>query len=206
VGAPKAARSTLASSTSIARLTSATSTCPLTRGRDGNLAFVATIGEDKAVDVLTRCLTADWIDQPAHTRRAELTSATIRSPSELTGEQLRKLLAGQYDLGGLVRDGRATVADHSSLERIDQTIWNDVHVRAHRPRVEPPEWAIESLGPIPDDAAPRRVWGVFASRIEQHHVAHNDVVDHDGADESHREIVDDILDQSQRGRAVAQRS
>lgn len=168
---------------------------PLSRGRESNMAFVATTVEVTAVDVLTRCLTTDWIDQPAHTRRAELTGATIRPPSELTGEQLRKLLADQYDLGGLVRDGEAMAADRAQLERIDQTLWNDIHVRAHRLRIEQPEWATESLGPTPDDAAPRRVWGVFAARIEQHHDAYYEVIDHDGAYESHREIVDDILDQ-----------
>jgi hypothetical protein len=168
---------------------------PLTRGRENNVAFVVTTGEDSAVAVLTRCLTTDWIDQPAHTRQAELTGGAIRPPFELTGEQLRKLLADQYDLGGLVRDGGATAADRAQLDRIDQTIWNDVHVRAHRLRVEPPEWAIESLGPIAEAGAPRRVWGVFAARLEQHHVAYGEAIDHEGAFESHRQLMDDLVAQ-----------
>ncbi|MCB0996955.1 MAG: relaxase domain-containing protein [Acidimicrobiales bacterium] len=45
---------------------------PLTRGRHANHAYVATTGEDTAVDVLARCLTTDWIDRPAHTRQTEL--------------------------------------------------------------------------------------------------------------------------------------
>jgi hypothetical protein len=168
---------------------------PLSRGRESNMAFVATTGEVTAVDVLTRCLTTDWIDQPAHTRRAELTGATIRQPSELSGEQLRKLFADQYDLGGLVRDGGATAADRARLEGIDESIWSDVHVRAHRLRLEEPDWAIEALGRIPEAGAPRRVWGVFAGRLIQHHVVYNEIIDHQAAYEFHREIVDDILDQ-----------
>lgn len=177
---------------------------PLTRGRENNVAFVSTTGEDSAVAVLTRYLTTDWIDQPAHTRRAELTGGAIRPPSELTGEQLRKLLADQYDLGELVRDGGATAADRARLERIDETIWSDVHVRAHRLRVEQPEWAIESLGPIPEAGAPRRVWGVFAARLEQHHVAYGEVIDHQAAFERHREIIDDILEQALRERPTVE--
>lgn len=45
---------------------------PLTRGRHSNHAYVATAGEDTALDVLVRCLTTDWIDHPAHARRDQL--------------------------------------------------------------------------------------------------------------------------------------
>ncbi len=65
---------------------------------------------------------------------------------------------------------------------------------------------IDELGPIPDHANGRRVWGIIAARIEQHHHAYDEVVDHEGAYESHREIVDDILDEMQTGRTVTQRS
>jgi hypothetical protein len=104
-------------------------------------------------------------------------------------------LADQYDLGGLTRDGTATGADRARLERIDQSIWNDIHVRAHRLRLELPQWAVEHLGPIPEAAGPRRVGGVFAARLEQHEVAYGELIDHQAAFESHRELVDDILDQ-----------
>jgi hypothetical protein len=108
---------------------------PLTRGRSSNLDFVATTGEDTAADVLSCCLTTDWIDQPAHTRRAELTGTTISPPSELTGEQLRDLFAERYDLRGT-----DAAADRARLKQIDQAIWSDNHLRAHRLRLERPDW------------------------------------------------------------------
>jgi hypothetical protein len=45
---------------------------PMTRGTETNEAFVAITGEEKAVDVFARSIATDWIDLPAHTRRAEL--------------------------------------------------------------------------------------------------------------------------------------
>jgi conjugative relaxase-like TrwC/TraI family protein len=168
---------------------------PMTRGRDHNLAFVATTGEGTAVDVLTRCLTTDRIDQPAHTRQAELGGASVEPPSLLTGEQLRDLFADQYELNQLVNDGHANQGDDVDLDRIEQTIWNDIHVRAHHLRLEQPDWVIDELGAIPDHANGRRVWGIFAARIEQHHHAYHEMIDHQGAYEAHREVIESILDQ-----------
>jgi hypothetical protein len=168
---------------------------PMTRGRDHNVAFVATTGEDTAVDVLSRCLTTDWIDQPAHTRQAELGGASVAPPSLLTGEQLRDLFADQYELNQLVNDGNANQGDNADLDHVEQTIWNDIHVRAHHLRLEQPDWAIDELGPIPDHANGRRVWGIFAARIEQHHHAYNEVIDHQGAYHAMCEIVDKIRGQ-----------
>jgi len=45
---------------------------PLTRGRQGNHAYVVTEDGQTARDVLTRALTRDWIDIPALARRAQL--------------------------------------------------------------------------------------------------------------------------------------
>jgi len=45
---------------------------PMTRGRDSNHAFVATEDNQTALDVLTRAVTRDWIDQPAIVRRSQL--------------------------------------------------------------------------------------------------------------------------------------
>ena len=163
---------------------------PLTRGRSSNLAFVATTGEDAAVDVLSRCLTTDWIDQPAHTRRAELTGKLIRPPSALNGEQLRQLFGERYDL----RTGRA---DDARFKEVDKAIWRDIHLRAHRLRLQEPDWAIEQLGPMEETAGMRRLWGIFAAHLEQHHVAYSDVIDHEGAYAAHCALVDDIVDQMQ---------
>lgn len=45
---------------------------PMTRGTETNEAFIAMTGEAQAIDVFARSVATDWIDLPAHTRRAEL--------------------------------------------------------------------------------------------------------------------------------------
>jgi len=45
---------------------------PMTRGRDSNHAYVVTEDNQTALDVLTRAVTRDWIDQPALTRQGQL--------------------------------------------------------------------------------------------------------------------------------------
>jgi conjugative relaxase-like TrwC/TraI family protein len=45
---------------------------PMTRGRDGNHAYVVVEDNQTALDVLTQAITRDWIDQPAVARRAQL--------------------------------------------------------------------------------------------------------------------------------------
>jgi conjugative relaxase-like TrwC/TraI family protein len=69
---------------------------PMTRGRDTNEAFITVTGEQTAVDVFSRCLALDWIDQPAHTRRAELNNQRLHRPGLLDGHQLRDLLEHQH--------------------------------------------------------------------------------------------------------------
>jgi conjugative relaxase-like TrwC/TraI family protein len=171
---------------------------PLTRGRSCNLAFVATTGEDTAADVLSRCLTTDWIDQPAHTRRAELTGKLIRPPSSLNGEQLRQLFGERYD-----RRGTEDPAERAEFKRADEAIWRDIHLRAHRLRLQQPDWAIEQLGPMEETAGMRRLWGIFAAHLEQHHVAYSDVIDHEDAYASHCRLVDDIVDEMQERESVS---
>jgi hypothetical protein len=48
----------------------------MTRGTETNEAFIATTGEQTALDVFARSIATDWIDQPAHTRRDELHPTT----------------------------------------------------------------------------------------------------------------------------------
>jgi conjugative relaxase-like TrwC/TraI family protein len=172
---------------------------PLTRGRSSNLAFVATTGEDTAADVLSRCLTTDWIDQPAHTRRAELTGKLIRPPSALNGEQLRDLFAERYDLRGT-----EVAAEHARFKEVDEAIWRDIHLRAHRLRLQQPDWAIEQLGPMEETAGMRRLWGIFAAHLEQHHLAYSDVIDHEDAYASHCRLVEDIVDEMQERELVSE--
>jgi hypothetical protein len=172
---------------------------PLTRGRSSNLAFVATTGEDTAADVLSRCLTTDWIDQPAHTRRAELTGKLIRPPSALNGEQLRDLFAERYDLRGT-----EVAAEHARFKEVDEAIWRDIHLRAHRLRLQQPDWAIEQLGPMEETAGMRRLWGIFAAHLEQHHLAYSDVIDHEDAYASQCRLVEDIVDEMQEREPVSE--
>jgi conjugative relaxase-like TrwC/TraI family protein len=48
---------------------------PLSRGRQGNEAYVVTKGEQTVIDVLTEAMSRHWIDDPAVVRRAELQRA-----------------------------------------------------------------------------------------------------------------------------------
>ena len=48
-----------------------------------------------------------------------------------------------------------------------------------------------------ETAGMRRLWGIFAAHLEQHHVAYSDVIDHEGAYASHCALIDDIVDQMQ---------
>ena len=45
---------------------------PMTRGREGNHAYVAVEDNQTALDVLTQAIGSDWIDQPAVARRTQL--------------------------------------------------------------------------------------------------------------------------------------
>ncbi len=55
---------------------------PMTRGRDSNHAFVVTEDNQTALDVLTRAVTRDWIDQPALARAAQLDPQRLPAPPE----------------------------------------------------------------------------------------------------------------------------
>lgn len=49
---------------------------PMTRGRSTNDVFVATTGEQTALDVVAQSIATDWIDRPALARQAELKKPT----------------------------------------------------------------------------------------------------------------------------------
>ena len=72
---------------------------PMTRGRDSNHAYAVTEDNQTALDVLTRAVTRDWIDQPAVVRQREL--------------------GGYRDL---VTPGRGAEDDHAELERRTQEL------------------------------------------------------------------------------------
>ena len=63
-----------------------------------NDAFIALHGEDTAVDVFARCIATDWIDQPAHARRAELVGIPVHRVGLLDGPGLRALVERRHHL------------------------------------------------------------------------------------------------------------
>ena len=70
----------------------------MTRGTHTNDAFLATTGEQTAHDVFTQCLATDWIDQPAHTRQAELNDTKPHRAGLLDGDTIRDLLETRHVL------------------------------------------------------------------------------------------------------------
>lgn len=63
---------------------------PMTRGRTTNEVFVATTGEQTALDVVAQSIAADWIDRPALVRHAELNPHTT---PDVTISHSRQILA-----------------------------------------------------------------------------------------------------------------
>ena len=63
---------------------------PMTRGRTTNEVFVATTGEQTALDVVAQSIATDWIDRPALVRRTELNPHTA---TDATISHSRQILA-----------------------------------------------------------------------------------------------------------------
>ena len=59
---------------------------PMTRGRDGNHAYVVIEDNQTALDVLTQAITRDWIDEPAVVRQAQLDPHHSRQLSDVGDE------------------------------------------------------------------------------------------------------------------------
>jgi hypothetical protein len=70
----------------------------MSRGTHSNHAYLTLRGEDTAADAFTRCLTSDWIDQPAHTRQAELYGEAPHRAGLLDGPDLRRMLDRRHQL------------------------------------------------------------------------------------------------------------
>ena len=71
---------------------------PMTRGRHHNDAYIATTGEDTALDIFADAITRSWIDQPALARQAELAGQNRHRPGTLPAAELQRLLARQAQL------------------------------------------------------------------------------------------------------------
>jgi conjugative relaxase-like TrwC/TraI family protein len=83
---------------------------PMTRGRDTNEAFITVTGEQSAVDVFAQYLALDWIDQPAHTRRAELNNEHTHRPGLLDSRTLRDLFEHQHRIETTLAGAEGRVA------------------------------------------------------------------------------------------------
>ncbi|MEZ5280565.1 MAG: MobF family relaxase [Acidimicrobiales bacterium] len=75
---------------------------PMTRGRHHNDAYIATIGEQTAVDVFAESLARSWIDQPAIRRQAELAGHDPHRPGTLPATEVRGLLEEKATLNDVL--------------------------------------------------------------------------------------------------------
>ncbi|HAM21429.1 MAG TPA: hypothetical protein DCQ04_04000, partial [Actinobacteria bacterium] len=81
----------------------------MTRGTGMNEAFMVTSGEQTAVDVFAQSMATDWIDLPAHARRAELRDEKPHRPGLLDGGQLRVLLEQRFDVASTIEHSENTL-------------------------------------------------------------------------------------------------
>ncbi len=81
----------------------------MTRGTGMNEAFMVTTGEQTAADVFTQSIATDWIDLPAHARRAELREESPHRPGLLDGGQLRELLESRFAITSTIEDAEHTL-------------------------------------------------------------------------------------------------
>ncbi len=81
----------------------------MTRGTAMNEAFIVVTGEQTAVDVFAQSIATDWIDLPAHARRAELRDEKPHRPGLLDGTQLRELHEQRYDIASTIEHAETTL-------------------------------------------------------------------------------------------------
>ncbi len=93
----------------------------MTRGTAMNEVFMVVTGEQSPADVFAQSIATDWIDLPAHTRRAELRDEKPHRPGLLDGTQLRELLEQRYEVAGTIDDAENTLrrmpAERQQVER-----------------------------------------------------------------------------------------
>ena len=93
----------------------------MTRGTTMNEAFMVTTGEQTAADVFAQSIATDWIELPAHARRAELRDEKPHRPGLLDGQQLLGLLEQRYDLAVTIEHAEDTLqrmpAERQQAER-----------------------------------------------------------------------------------------
>lgn len=70
---------------------------PMTRGTETNEAFIVITGQEQAVDVFARSIATDWIDFPAHTRRAQFQGVGRPGSTRPTARQRRCEMSRRRD-------------------------------------------------------------------------------------------------------------
>ena len=97
----------------------------MTRGTSINEAFMVVTGEQTAADVFAQSIATDWIDLPAHARRAELHDEKPHRPGLLDGTQLRELLEQRHDIASTIEHAENTLqrlpAERQQAERAKAT-------------------------------------------------------------------------------------
>ena len=81
---------------------------PMTRGRSTNEVFVATTGEQTALDVVAQSIATDWIDRPAIARQAELKTSDGRLAREEVPRTNRRATTREPDSTNPRQVGRTT--------------------------------------------------------------------------------------------------
>jgi hypothetical protein len=110
----------------------------MSRGTGTNEAFIVTTGEETALDVFTRCIATDWIDQPALARQAELNDTKHHRPGLLDGGDLRALLEQRHDITAAIEKAQSAVeripSDRRGTEQTKQEAEQDIarHVASVR--------------------------------------------------------------------------
>ncbi len=92
---------------------------PFTRGRQTNDAYIAITANETAADIFRESMTRSWIDQPAHTRQAELAD---HRPGTIPTSDLRALFVERAEITDSLRD-----LDYN-LPRLPQRIRTQQHV------------------------------------------------------------------------------
>jgi hypothetical protein len=88
----------------------------MTRGTGMNEAFMVTNGEQTAVDIFAQSIATDWIDLPAHVRRAELRDEKPHRPGLLDGGPLRELLEQRHEITSALASAERDL-EHKPRER-----------------------------------------------------------------------------------------
>lgn len=85
---------------------------PMTRGRHGNDAYIATDPNHDALDIFAESISRNWIDQPAVARQAELSGLALgHRPGTLGAAELRSLMNRRHNIESDLAENAAGLRD-----------------------------------------------------------------------------------------------